>query len=229
MNLREFLVAFVQRQQRLFLSLPSIHNSVLEELVGKKLSTEEIERDLKALLKDDVDSHVAPMVGSTDLDSPLTSDLLAHATVVERRPLTASGVTGIGNNSDWKIALAVMTADCYLHFFELEEHLFTLATSPNSIFQELMPNVVVPTTENPSKSNFSRGWSDSLTPTDSMVLAKCVLHDIDETTFTLVERGGGGNAASKMFGKMVDKKVQVRLNDQIKKDDFVNALMTEFQ
>ena len=33
MNLREFLVAFAQRQQRLFLSLPGIQNELLENLM----------------------------------------------------------------------------------------------------------------------------------------------------------------------------------------------------
>jgi hypothetical protein len=229
MNLREFLVAFIQRQQRLFMSLPSIHNAVLEVLVGKELSREDIERDLKVLVKDKVEGDQTKGV-IANLNSPLQSDLLANAQVLERRAMTsASGVSRIGSTSDWKTSLAIMTSDCYLHFFDLDDGFYTLEMSPDSVFQGLMPHVIVPTANNLSsgKSNFSRGWSDSLTPSDSIVLAKCKLHDIDETSFTIVEQGGGSNTASKMFGKLVAKKLQVRLRDKVQKDEFINALMTE--
>ena len=227
MNLREFLVAFIQRQQRLFMSLPSIHNAVLEELIGKELSREDIERDLSVLLKDKVEADQAK-ARIANIDSPLTSDLLANAQVVERRAMTSvGGVSRIGSTVDWKTSLAVMTSDCYLHFFDLEDGFYTPGMSPELVIQGLMPKVIVPTTDNltSGKSNFSRGWSDSLTPSDSMVLAKCKLHDVDESSFAIVEKGGGSNTASIMFGKFVDKKLQVRLTDKAQKDEFIKALM----
>lgn len=231
MNLREFLVAFVQRQQRLFFSLPGIHNSVLEELVGQEISLEDIEKELKDILKENAGSKPASKEEGSRLESPLSSDLLVKAKVVERRGLTSSGVSGVGTNSQWKISLVIMTTDSYLHFFDLEDDRLNASATPESAFQVLMPNVVVPTTDNLNlgKSNFSRGWSDSLTPSDSMVLAKCLLHHIDETTITLVEKGGGGTTTSKMFGKLVDKKMQVRLEGEADKDAFVKELITELQ
>jgi hypothetical protein len=228
MNLREFLVAFVQRQQRLFLSLPSIHNSVLEELVGKGVSRDEIERSIHTNIQNkEVD--VSPEKGGLSLESPLTSDLLSKAKVVERRGLTA-GVSSIGNNSDWKISLAVLTADSYLHFFDLEDPRISSSSTPEAAFQVLMPNVIVPTVENffLGKLNFSKGWSDTLTPTESIVLAKCILQTVEETSFTIIEKGGGATAASKMFGKLVDKKVQVRTQGKGDKDDWMALLTSQY-
>jgi hypothetical protein len=230
MNLREFLVAFVQRQQRLFLSLPNIHNSVLEELVGKNVSREEIERSIHTAIQNTTNEAKLPNEsGGFSLESPLTSDLLSKAKVVERRGLT-TGVSSIGNNSDWKISLAIMTADSYLHFFDLEDPRISSSSTPETAFQILMPNVIVPTAENLllGKSNFSKGWSDTLTPSESIVLAKCVVQTVEETSFTIIEKGGGATAASKMFGKLVDKKVQVRTQKKGEKDDWMALLTSQY-
>lgn len=232
MNLREFLVAFVQRQQRLFLSLPSIHNSVLEELVEKEISRDEIERSIQfAIQNQKKESNLLSEigekgVGALSLDSPLTSDLLSKAKVVERRSLPG-GVSSIGNHAEWKISLAIMTADSYLHFFDLDDPRISSTSTPEAAFQVLMPNVIVPTAENLllGKSNFSKGWSDTLSPTESIVLAKCILKPVDETSFTIIEKGGGATAASKMFGKLVDKKILVQTQGKAEKDEWM-ALLT---
>lgn len=232
-HLREFLVAFVQRQQRLFVGIPGIHISVLEDLAEKTISREEMEHDLQALVKEKIGAtHEALKNGNGNLDSPLKSDLLGNATVLERRLLFGGGgVSGTGNTMEWTLSLAIMTCDAYLHFFDLDDSEYTPSTSPEMVIQGLMPNLISPTVDNLNmgKSNFSLGWSDSLTPSDSIVLAKCTMHEIDSTDLTIVEEGAGGNTASKMFGKLRDKKVQVRLKDVQKRDEFMEALMTEYQ
>ena len=229
MNLREFLVAFVQRQQRLFLSLPSIHNSVLEQLVGKEVSREEIERSVQATVenRNAISSEVEASLGHT-LESPLTSDLLSKAKLVERRGIT-SGVSSIGNNAEWRVSLAIMTADAYLHFFDIEDSRISSTSMPDAALQVLIPTVVVPTAENLllGKSNFSKGWSDTLKPSESVVLAKSLLQSNYDTTFTIIEKRGGGTAASKMFGKLVDKKIQVRTLDKGEKDDWLELLTSQ--
>lgn len=233
MNLREFLVAFVQRQQRLFLSLQGVNNSVLEELVGKELNQVEIERDIHNAItnRTKTGTLLSEMRSreSEHLESPLTSDLLSKAKVVERR-VPSAGVPTIGGHSDWKISLAIVTADSYLHFFDVDDPRVIVSSPPEVAFQALMPNVILPSSENLvlGKSNFSKGWSDPLTPTDSIVLAKCVLQIIDETSFIIIEKGGGGTAASKMFGKLVDKKVHVRTHAKGDKDDFIAILTTQY-
>lgn len=233
MNLREFLVAFVQRQQRLFLSLPSIHSSMLENLIGKEVSREEIERDVQSALNTRTSENHALFNSSETsgpgLESPLASDLLTKAKVIERR-CPAPGVSSIGNASEWKVSLATITADSYLHFFDVADSGISLSSTPESAFQVLMPSVIVPTTENllVGKSNFAKGWSESLTPNDSVVLAKCVLQTIDESVFAVVEKGGGATAASKMFGKLVDRKIEVRTHNKADKDDWVSALMSTY-
>ena len=225
MNLREFLVAFVQRQQRLFLSLPSIHNAVLEGLVGKETSQDEIERRIRSTIQNKTtEADLLPASGPR-LQSPLTSDLLSKAKVLERRSLTA-GVSSVGNNLDWKVALAVLTVDSYLHFFDLDDPRISPSSTAEAAFQVIMPSVIVPTAENLllGKSNFSKGWSDSLAPTESIVLAKCIIQSAEENSFTIIERGGGGTAASKMFGKLIDKKILVRTKEKHEKDDWMSIL-----
>lgn len=229
MNLREFLVAFVQRQQRLFLSLPSVHNSVLEQLVGEETTREEIERSVSAMVnKKDGTCMELGSKGNPTLESPLTSDLLSKAKVVERRGGTAGG-SHVGSNAEWQVSLAIVTADGYLHFFDLENARFSLSSSPEEVFQVLMPSVVVPTVENlhMAKSNFSKGWSDSLIPIESLILAKCILHNIDATAFAIVEKGGGASAASKMFGKLVDKKIEIRTIGRDDKEEWLSVLTSQ--
>ncbi len=233
MNLREFLVAFVQRQQRLFLSLQGVNNKVLEGLVSKELNQVDIEREIQSTItnRTKAGALLSEMLENENpnLDSPLNSDLLSKAKVVQRRGL-AGGVATIGSNFEWKISLAIVTADCYLHFFDIEDPRVDATSPPDVAFQALMPTVIAPTSDNLAlgKSNFSKGWSDPLAPTDSMILAKCVLQGIDETSFTLIEKGGGATTASKMFGKLVDKKVQIRSQGKGEKDDFIAILTTQY-
>lgn len=222
MNLREFLVAFAQRQQRLFLSLPGIHTSVLEQLVGKEVSREEIERNVRAAVKDKI--TIASDInknGGPPLESPLTSDLLSKAKVVERR--------GLSPGAEWIVSLAVMTADSYLHFFDLEDSRISPSSTPEAAFQVLMPSVVVPTAETVllGKANFAKGWTDTLTPTESIILARCLLQSSADTVFSITEKGGGTTAASKMFGKLVDKKIQIRTQTRADRDDWINILTSQ--
>lgn len=233
MNLREFLVAFVQRQQRLFLSLQGLNNNILEGLVGMELTQAEIEREMQAAIKGRTSGGnlLSEMreKAMPSLDSPLASDLMSKAKVVERR-VQSTGVPNIGSTAEWKVSLVIITADSYLHFFDLDDPRVALSSTPEVAFQVLMPNVNVPTYDNLQlgKQNFSKGWSDTLTPTDSVVLARCLVQLVDETSFVIIEKGGGATTASKMFGKLVDKKVHIRTLEKSDKDDFIAVLTTQY-
>lgn len=233
MNLREFLVAFVQRQQRLFLNMQGLNNNILEGLVGMKLTQADIEQEMHTAIKcrTAAGSFLSEMREKSmpSLDSPLASDLMSKAKVVERRVLS-TGVPNIGSTSDWKVSLAIITADSYLHFFDLDDSRVGSSSPPEVAFQVLMPNVNVPTYDNLQlgKLNFSKGWSDTLTPTDSVVLARCMVQLVDETSFIVIEKGGGATTASKMFGKLVDKRIHVRTMEKSDKDDVIAVLTTQY-
>lgn len=230
MNLREFLVAFVQRQQRMFLSLPGIQNKVLEDLVSEELTKEEIEKNVKEFILSRTNTTEDEKISASNLSSsglnlqsPLTSDLLLKASVVMRKGI--SGVA-VANSADLKVSLAIMTADSYVHFFDIDDSKSSLASSPESLLQVLMPSVIIPNQESTAagRGNFAKGWSDSLTPSDSVVLARCTIQKLDETSFVIVEKGVGGSTASKMFSKFVDKKIQVKCPSIDATNDWIEIL-----
>ena len=231
-TLREFLVAFVQRQQRLFLSIPSIQSSVLESLVEKEMTKEEMESIINAAIEElalkykkesggkavasKSAAHGTDNKGLYDhLESPLSSDLICKAKIVERK--------GSGVVSAWKKTLAVMTADSYLHLYDLEN--VHPGTSPEEAFKTVMPSIFEPCSIDveQGKSNFSRGWSDSLTPSDSLVLGNCTIQPMDNTSFELAETVAS-TGASKMFGKSVTKKVLFRTFTDGQAEDWIAVL-----
>ena len=237
MNLREFLVAFVQRQQRLFLSLPGIHNSVLEDLVGKEISLDEMEKTVQSTIDERAAKYSADLEtlqnsGSQlitesaedeksenyefqQIESPLLSDLLCKAKVVERQVKGA-------NTQGWQTTLAVITADSFLHLFDLESKSIIPGSSPEIAFKTLVPAVYVPTSESLSagKANFSRGWGETLTPDESLVLANCSLQRKNETSFELMET----ITPKGMFGKVIVKKILINTSTKDEADDWIDVL-----
>jgi hypothetical protein len=236
MNLREFLVAFVQRQQRLFLSLPGIHNSVLEELVGKEISLDEVERNVQTAIETRAAKYSADLEKLTQsaalatenaedektdvqqLESPLMSDLLTKAKVIERR------VKGTGT-SGWQTSLAIITVDSFLHLFDIESKSIIPGSSPEIAFKTLVPAAFAPSSAHlaAGKSNFSRGWGDSITPSDSIVLANCSLQRKDETSFELTETISP-TGASKRFGKIMVKRVLINTSTKEEAEDWIAVL-----
>lgn len=225
MNLREFLVAFAQRQQRLFLSLPEIQNKVVEELVGKEMSREEVDKAVRTIIEERAAKYKKETVKGSDLteddfadfnlESPLASDLLSKAKVVLRK----------GSGLDWTLSLAVMTADSYLHLFDIESSNIKLTTSPEVAFTALAPNLVIPNPENRllGKSNFGKGWSDPLTPSESMILGKCKVKQLDEISFELIETVSI-SGASKFIGKTSKRRVQIQTPTTEETEDWIQIL-----
>jgi hypothetical protein len=226
MNLREFLVAFAQRQQRLFLGLPAIQNQVLEDLVGKEMSREDMEKTVHEIIDERAARYKKDATTGADLnvddfsdfnlESPLSSDLLSKAKVVLRK----------GAGLDWTISLAVMTADSYLHMFDIETSNVKLTTAPEVAFAALAPTLIVPNADNHllGKTNFGRGWSDPLTPSESMILGRCKVKQIDENSFELAETLGAVGTASKLIGKRAKKKVQIQTPTKEEADDWIQIL-----
>ena len=228
-NLRELLVAFVQRQQRLFLSLPPIHNPILEELAELKLDRDEIEKEVQTAIRDRALGlrrtkessleQVTEEEGDFSLESPLSSEQLRHAKVVERR--TAGGKIG------WKTSLATVTADSHMHLFDLPTGRIQLGASSETAFNMLIPTVFVPSLENlkAGKSNFSKGWSDPICPSETILLGNCFLESRGDTSFDITETVAT-NAASKLLGKKSSRKISIKTNSKKDTEEFMSILKT---
>jgi hypothetical protein len=225
MNLREYLVAFAQRQQRLFVSLPGIQNQVLEDLVGKEMTLEEMDKAVQAIIEERASRYKKNSVGSSttteddfadfNLESPLSSDLLSKAKVVLRK--------GVG--LDWTLCLAVMTADSYLHMFDLDGPKMKLSTPPEIAFTLLAPSLIAPSFENQmlGKANFGKGWSDPLTPTESLILGKSKVKRVDDTSFELTE-SLATTGASKFMGKTTKRRIWLQTPTKEEADDWIQIL-----
>jgi hypothetical protein len=226
MNLREFLVAFAQRQQRLFLSLPGIQNKVLEELAGKDLSRDEMEKAVHTIIEEHASRYKRTTIGADqvtacdddfadfNLESPLTSDLLSKAKVVLRK----------AEGGDWTLSLAVMSADSFLHMFDIESPSVNLRTKAEVAFTLLAPKLVIPNVDNQmlGKSNFGRDWSEPLTPTESMILGKCRVKRLDDNCFEMVE---SLSLTSKFaIGKTSKRRIQIQTPTKEETDDWIQIL-----
>lgn len=228
MNLREFLVAFAQRQQRLFLSLPGIQNKVLEELAGKEMTRDEMSKVVNSIIEERALKYKKTTVGPDllnnaeddfadfNLESPLTSDLLSKAKVVLRKD----------QGGDWTLSLAVMSADSFLHMFDIDSPRVKLTTSPEVAFTVLAPSLSIPNINNikAGKSNFGRSWGDSLTPTVSMILGKCRVKQMDDNLFEMIESLSPTVASKFAIGKRVRRRIQIQTPTKEETDDWIQIL-----
>lgn len=235
-HLREYLVAFVQRQQRIFLGLPSVHSEVLEDLVGNEMTREEVEEAVQGAIRERANkiqrandkipkkSNAGPGLegvnedeGDFTLESPLVSDLLCKAKVIERR--------NAGVLKGWKTSLAIVTADSFLHLFDLPPGTVQPGSAPEVAFQYLIPNVFIPSTDNLSvgKTNFSKGWSASLSPTDSLILGNCKIQVKNDSAFEIIETMIT-KGAQKMFGKTATRKMILRTLKKMETEEWLSIL-----
>jgi len=228
MNLREFLVAFAQRQQRLFLSLPGIQSKVLEELAGKEMTREETGKVVHAFIEERTLKYKKTVMGSDDmknneddfadfkLESPMTSDLLSKAKVVLRK----------GHGGDWTLSLAVMSADSFLHMFDIDSPKVKLTTSPEVAFALLSPPLITPSVENikAGKSNFGKGWSTTLTPTVSMILGNCRIKQIDDNSFEMIETVSQKVGSKFALSKKRRRRIHIQTPTKDETDDWIHIL-----
>merc|ERR1712232_186330 len=108
--------------------------------------------------------------GNIDLTSPLVSDLLSKANVIEKK--------GSGYMSGWKTTLAMATADGFLHLFDIPSSVkVTNGSAAEVAFHSLIPNVQVPTVESvkANKTKTSKPWHTYLNPSESLVLPNCAI------------------------------------------------------
>jgi len=245
MNTREYLVAFTQRQERLFMSLPDVHTPVLKDLVGRDMDRSTLEvvvqtdirKRAERLMREEAAEKKEKSVGtglkgvnSEDgnytLETPMQSELMGRAKVVERK--------GTGMMSSWKLSLAIVTVDAFLHLFDLPAGKVSLGSAPEVAFQLLVPKVELPTPESLKNkkgatptTNFVKGWCDSLTPSESLCLPNCTISQPKlgrETASFDVQEAIFNTGASKMFGKTTTKKTTIRTINKKETQDWIAVL-----
>ena len=248
-DLREYLVAFVQRQERLYHSLPEVYTPVLRDLVGRDMDRNSIEEKVQetirkraeTLQREEAKSKPAKKRGSGltgtvskeadekknfTLESPLMSELLCKAKVIEKR-------TG-GMMSGWKVTMAVVTADAYLHLFDLPpSSRVQNGSAPEVAFQAMIPIVHVPNAETikSGKINFVKGWCDWLVPSESLCLANCSittgLNDPNGSAFEIVERMLSSGAKKMLGKKTTTRRLTLRTVTSKETEDWIAALKSQ--
>ena len=242
-RIKELLIKATQRQERLWLGLPSTIQPVLKQLIEwpmeKKIVEEDVQTSIRAraqfILKEETEhkkanetkpkasglSGVDEKEGNFELSSPLVSDLMIKAKVIEKR----SGLMGA-----WKVTLGVITSDQFLQLFELPSNSkLQPGSAPEVAFQNLIPPVIVPTLEiaraGGVKYPSTKHWFDNLVPSESIALTnsmvafkdhKTPVFEISETILT--------SGASKMFTKTLNRKVMLRAVTRQEAEDFVESL-----
>uniref|UniRef100_A0A6U9WFB9 PH domain-containing protein n=1 Tax=Pseudo-nitzschia australis TaxID=44445 RepID=A0A6U9WFB9_9STRA len=225
MNLREFLLAFAQRQQRLFLDIPGIQNKVLEELTGKEMSRDEMDKAVQTIIEERASKYKRKTLGTDivteteddfadfNLESPLTSDLLSKAKVVLRKT----------EDGDWTLSLAVMSADSFLHMFDIDSPRVKLTTSPEVAFTVLAPTIIIPN-DGSGNSNFGKGWSDHLTPTESLILGKCRVKQMDDNSFELIESISPSVGSKFTIARTKWRRIVIQTPTKEETDDWIEIL-----
>mmetsp|Transcript_13004 Transcript_13004/g.30258 ORF Transcript_13004/g.30258 Transcript_13004/m.30258 type:complete len:282 (+) Transcript_13004:900-1745(+) len=239
MDLREYMVAFMQRQERLFSALPDLHTPVLKDLSQRDMDRSSLEGEIQGsirkraerLQREDLkakENEPPKKTGLTDaeqnaqasfaLESPLLSELLSKAKVIERK--------GMGMISTWRVCLGVVTTDSYLHMFDIPGGRVSLGSAPEVAFQALVPKVEIPSPESvkAGKTNFIKGWCENLTPTESMNLHNCKFTVLRDGSSLDVQETSNTTGASKVFAKTMTRKVTIRTGSRRETQDWMVAL-----
>ncbi|KAL7473171.1 hypothetical protein ACHAXS_013581 [Conticribra weissflogii] len=243
-RIKELMIESTQRQERLWLGLPSVVNPNLKELIEWPMERKLVEDDVQASIRsraqsiqrNDVEhkkaddttpkapglSGVDEKEGNFELSSPLMSDLMCKAKVIEKK--------SAGIMTSWKVTLAVVTSDSFLQLFELPStSKLQSGSAPEVAFQSLIPPVVVPSMEgvkNGAKFPSTKSWFDHLVPSESIALPNCVITFKDDnanSAFEIVETCLT-SGASKVFTKTLNRKMMLKAVTRNEAVDFIDAL-----
>jgi hypothetical protein len=192
-NLRESMILFVRQQQNPFMDVEDTQAVVLTDWVEKETSQKEVKENVQVAIQGQMEAlsastasmniaapaDVSPTTDRWDVMavyqrtftpvSPLESDYLVNAFVVEQR-LQPGEVDG------QIVMLAVVTADSFLHLFELA---CELSATPEEAFRALLPMEdppLIPVVEP------SAVWNGRLKPSRTVDLDHCSVALIREDT-----------------------------------------------
>ena len=244
-RLRELLSTFLDKQHDLWLSLPPISVPMMKDLVDKPRDPSSIESEVQnsiraraaAKQQEEVDmkaddEELGPGLanigtasdGNFDLQSPLLSDILVKADLIEVKysPYLVK---------PWKTVLAIVTANSFLHLFDISS---TKYSTPTEAFHALVPLVEVPTEETTKTLNMAkhrRDWYKLLHPSDSFALANCTITFKDGEknafTFEIMEKVQTYAATSVMMGKTTTRKMMMRVSSKDQEKEWIAAMKAD--
>ena len=236
---RELLSVFLEKQDELWLSLPAISAPLMKDLQGKPRDPADIEAEVQDIIRNraavkqeekDAEGiaekpgpgldNVDQSQGDFDLQSPLLSDILVKVDLLEVKyaPYLMK---------QWRTVLAVVTANSFLHLFDLSS---TTHSSAKEAFHALVPSVDIPTEDTVKTLNMAKqrkDWYKLLHPSDSFALANCAVafkeNDKGAYSFEITEK----IQQSLMMGKTTSRKMQVRVSSKDKEKEWIAALKAD--
>jgi hypothetical protein len=208
-KLHAMLLDFLPRERRMFMGLPAVPAPVLKKLValreGQSTTEEQIDEALhkrsRIVLRIDNEKNqrssimnrsrcVAPDLSGT-VDKPpldeILSDMMRFWRVIERK-------VGV---KVWKTTLGVVTADYFLHLFDVSSHRdVAVGSSPEEAYSKLLPPHEFPTTQEARTDKLLK----DLIPTESINLLNCsVISAGDQVEVTETFSGRWSDKATRKF------------------------------
>jgi hypothetical protein len=178
--------------------------------------------------------HYSSAVTVAELDSPLKSALLGKAKVIEKRK---EGMMG-----GWKPALALVTADNFLHIFEIPSAAKVQSGSaPEVAFNSLIPDVEVPEVADveallkrgkalpTNPREVVRDWHNLMHPTMSVNLPNTKIAFLPKSSDSAfeIEETVKNHGASAMFSKTSKRKIVLRAVSQEEAVDWIVTLKAQ--
>jgi len=193
--LREYLINFVHEQQKVFVSVEGISTLALAEWVGKEMSEEEVQADIKESIR----QKVREAGGSDGDDAELGhhdsvySDLFSATSAMESDQCVFSVVVEqklrVPSSADPNIALAVVTSDRFLHLLDLPAYKVQLADSAEYAFQKLFSERKIPDLAELELSENISIRTSSVVATSSFMLNRCTVDMSQEDNVVEITEG----------------------------------------
>ncbi|GMH83717.1 hypothetical protein TL16_g09694, partial [Triparma laevis f. inornata] len=260
-KMQELMILFMQRQEQLWVALPAIQGPCLKGLTEKTVERGQVDEDIGAAIRtgaqniqmsqvtakmaeegfklDGEGGEEARARGSStvtvdELDSPLKSALLGKAKVVEKRK---EGMMG-----GWKPVLALVTADNFLHIFDIPTTAKVQSGSaPEVAFNSLIPSVDIPDVTDvealvkkgkalPSNpGEIVRDWHNLMHPDVSVNLPNTKIAFLPKSSDSAfeIEETVKNHGASAMFSKTSKRKLVLRAVSQEEAVDWIVTLKAQ--
>lgn len=218
-KLHAMLLDFLPRERRLFIGLPAVPKPVIEKLMSYRDNEDKMEENIdealhkrsRIVLRIDNDQRSSFMNRSRckapDLSGKMDkvpegeafeTKMNRYAGVVERRVA----------NKVYKSALAIVTADYYLHLFDMnddDQANISIGMSPEEAYDRLLPKHEFPTLES-SQPRTDKVLKD-LTPAETVNLMNCAVSAMDDHV----------EVVETVAGRIRDKatrKIVLKVNDE---------------
>jgi hypothetical protein len=197
-NLREIMILLVRQQQNPFLDVEDTQAVALTDWVENETSRENVQENVQASIRQRMEALGASSTdsgGTMDLYrrqftpvSPLESDYLVAAFVVEQRQ----------RPGDSKIMLAVVTAESFLHLFDLASDRIQLSSTPEEAFQVLLPMNDPPALGKTLESS-AAVWNGRLKPWRTVELEHCSVALVrEDTVVEIFETGSTAGSVNRI-------------------------------